>query len=302
MIPHGEETGSRRAGVEGRSLPIHAWLGLALVSITWPLNWLVEGVRTHLLFFPMWLGFCLVVDGLAARTRGSSLLTRGLRSYLALFAISIPLWWLFEAINLRTRNWTYEGVASFTDLEYALLASTSFATVLPAVLGASELVAGMRWIDRFRRGPRLAWGSRAPEVLFLVGCAMGALLLAWPRVFFPLTWSFVFCLAEALAVRRNLPSLTWWARRGDWRPALALAAGALICAFFWEMWNYFSYPRWVYDVPGVDFLRVFEMPILGYLGYIPFAWSLYAVAQLLFEIGGRGARRSLLRAISSDPR
>ena len=35
------------------------------------------------------------------------------------------------------------------------------------------------------------------------------------------------------------------------------------------MWNYFSYPKWVYHVEWGGWLHVFEMPLLGYGGYLP---------------------------------
>ena len=54
------------------------------------------------------------------------------------------------------------------------------------------------------------------------------------------------------------------------------------------MWNYYSYPKWVYHVPLFGFLRVFEMPLLGYLGYVVFAWELFALYHLL-----AGVSRSL---------
>lgn len=71
--------------------------------------------------------------------------------------------------------------------------------------------------------------------------------------------------------------LLQYTAQADWRPAMGLAVGCLICAFFWEMWNFYSYPRWVYHVPLVGFLHVFEMPLLGYLGYIPFSRELFAL-------------------------
>ena len=58
---------------------------------------------------------------------------------------------------------------------------------------------------------------------------------------------------------------------------------ALVCGFFWEMWNYYSYPKWIYHIPGVGVLHIFEMPLLGYLGYLPFAWELYALRHLLWR-------------------
>jgi len=47
--------------------------------------------------------------------------------------------------------------------------------------------------------------------------------------------------------------------------------------FFWEFWNYLSpFVKWKYNVPYVGFLKIFEMPILGYFGYLPFALEIYA--------------------------
>ena len=62
---------------------------------------------------------------------------------------------------------------------------------------------------------------------------------------------------------------------------VALAIGCMICGFFWEMWNIYSYPKWMYDVPGLNRMHVFEMPLPGYLGYIPFSFELFAVYHLL---------------------
>ena len=52
-----------------------------------------------------------------------------------------------------------------------------------------------------------------------------------------------------------------------------IALGGLICGFLWEFWNFWAYPKWEYEIPLLGFGKVFEMPILGYGGYVPFAWS-----------------------------
>ncbi len=36
------------------------------------------------------------------------------------------------------------------------------------------------------------------------------------------------------------------------------------------MWNYYSLAKWEYGVPFVQKYLVFEMPILGFAGYLPF--------------------------------
>ena len=61
---------------------------------------------------------------------------------------------------------------------------------------------------------------------------------------------------------------------------VALCVGALFCGFFWELWNFYSYPKWTYHTPGVGFWYIFEMPLIGDIGYLPFALELYALLHL----------------------
>ena len=68
---------------------------------------------------------------------------------------------------------------------------------------------------------------------------------------------------------------------GEWRLAAAVWTAGLFCGFLWEFWNFWANPRWVYDISYFEFLHIFEMPLLGYLGYVPFAWSVYQLVQLL---------------------
>jgi hypothetical protein len=69
-------------------------------------------------------------------------------------------------------------------------------------------------------------------------------------------------------------------------------AAALVCGFFWEMWNWGSLARWEYSIPHVDRFRVFEMPLLGYAGYLPFGIECAAIAALVLN---QGAFRQLRR-------
>jgi hypothetical protein len=87
-------------------------------------------LRTHLLFFPLWLGYALLVDALVLRQRGTSILTRSPKDFALLFVYSAPAWWLFEAFNLRTHNWHYLGGERFSPLAYFFLTSLSFSTVM----------------------------------------------------------------------------------------------------------------------------------------------------------------------------
>lgn len=258
----------------------HGWLGLLLIAVAWPLNWGLPGLRTHLLFFPLWLGYVLTVDALVLRRRGTSILSRSRRDFVLLFLISAPAWWLFEVFNWRTQNWHYLGREQFGDLTYFVLASVAFSTVMPAVFETAELVRSFGWVERLGRWRSVAPTRRTVRTFVGTGVLLVALIMIWPDVFYPFIWAAVYCLLEPLNVRLGRRTLLDPLQHGDWRPVVALALGALICGFFWEMWNYYAYPKWVYRTPGVQFLHVFEMPLLGYIGYLPFALELYALLHL----------------------
>src|SRR5678816_3348477 len=113
-----------------RHFPQHGLIGFALVAVFWPLNWLLPGMRTAYLFFPLWLGYILVVDAVVFQRSGSSLWTRSRRRFALTFVASAPVWWLFELINERTGNWEYLGSNDFTVPEYYILCTVSFSTVM----------------------------------------------------------------------------------------------------------------------------------------------------------------------------
>jgi hypothetical protein len=269
------------------SFPWYGWLGILLGLGGWFLNWTLPGLRTQWAFFPMWLGYCLGVDGLVRSRTGTSLLARSGRGYAGLFVISAPVWWIFEAINVRTHNWVYLGTQQFAPLQFALWTTLSFTTVVPAVFGSAELVASFGFLRRLGTGPRIGIGIRTTLGFFGAGWLMLALMLAWPTIFFPFAWICLYFILEPINVWMGNHSLAEWTRNGDWRPVLALWMGVLLTAFFWEMWNFHSYPKWVYHVPWGNWLHVFEMPLLGYGGYLPFSLELFAVYHFVQGLLGR---------------
>ena len=275
------------SGFERRPFAIHGWIGLALIAVFWLINWALPGARTFWAFFPMWLGFCLTVDALNYYLYRTSLLMRNWRKYIGLFIVSAPVWWLFEALNWRVQNWHYLGRELLNNWQYLLVSSINFSIVIPAVFGAAELVGRMDFIKRIRPWLVIKPDLRTTLLFFSLGWVMLGLLLAWPKFFFPFLWLSVYFILEPLNAWLGNRSLGLFTQHGDWRPVISLFLGALLTGFFWEMWNYLSYPKWVYTVPYVGFLKIFEMPLLGYGGYLPFACELFAIYHLCLGLTGR---------------
>jgi len=73
--------------------------------------------------------------------------------------------------------------------------------------------------------------------------------------------------------------------QGRWQVITTPACAAILCGFFWEMWNVNSAAKWVYSIPFVDRFHLFEMPLLGYAGYVPF--GLECVVAMDFFFRGR---------------
>jgi hypothetical protein len=264
-----------------RRWPVQGWVGLALVAIFWPLNWLAPGQRTFWAFFPLWLGYILTIDGLVVVRKGTSLFLRSRRKFAGLFLVSVVYWWVFEALNVRAHNWQYIGVDGIGPLGYLVISSINFSIVIPAVFEAAELASTFRFIRTARPGLVIRGNRPTTLAFFLTGWVMIALLLAWPTYFYPFLWLSLFFIQEPVNVWLGNRTLASSTSKGDWRPVYSLWIGVLMTGFFWEMWNFFAWPKWTYSVPGVGFLHIFEMPLLGYGGYMPFALELFAFYHLV---------------------
>jgi hypothetical protein len=273
-----------QANTVRQKLSTHGWVGLALICIFWPINWFGSGTRTSWAFFPLWLGFSLLMDALALRKNGTSLFTRSWRRYIGLFLVSMPAWWFFELINLRIQNWKYLGVESYSPLHYFLMSSLSFSVVMPAVFSSAEFVSGFGFIRNLKPWLVVRPDRRTTTGFFVAGWTMLAALIVWPKYCYPFAWISMYCIMEPVNIWLGNRSLADYTQKGNWKPVVCLFVGVLLTGFFWEMWNFFSYPKWIYTVPWVNFAHIFEMPLLGYGGYLPFALELFAMYHLVLTI------------------
>jgi hypothetical protein len=237
-----------------------------------------------------WWSYIFFVDALNRRLSGHSLLRDEPRRFLWLAGVSVALWVFFEALNFRLGNWYYV-------MDHPVRAArwtggvVAFATVLPALFETEALLRNLGVLRSVPVAP-VRW-SRARTISCLVlGVACFALPLAWPQLFFPLTWgSFIFLL-EPWNRRHAATSRLRELEQGEAGPALRWLLAGLVCGALWETWNYWARVKWMYTVPGFESLKVFEMPLAGFLGFPPFALECAAVVAFLEALGQRLRERS----------
>lgn len=291
--------GGPKDGVQGRPIaargrwPWWALPALAGTAIAWVLAWTpipgLEWVR-RFTFSPLWIGYIGCVSACTFRRTGRCLLTGRPGRFALLFPLSALFWWFFEYLNRFVQNWFYFGVQDFSAGEYVMFATLPFATVLPAVMATRELL----WsFPRLRVGldelPELRVAiPRWCGVSVVLSCAAAGLFLIgrFPNQLFPLLWISPLLVLAALEGLSGERVPFEEVLRGDWRDAAMLALAALVCGWFWEMWNYFSLAGWEYAVPFVQRFQVWEMPILGYAGYLPFGLECGLLARWVLETGG----------------
>jgi hypothetical protein len=230
-------------------------------------------------FYPIvWWGYILSIDGIIQLVRQESLIINRTRSFLAMLPWSVTIWLVFELYNIRLENWGYFNVTPIVWqrwLGYAL----SFATVLPAIFETATLIEIVfkGWLTRI--APlKLTISPKGWRIIFWTGTILLIAPLLLPQYLFPLVWVSFILLLEPLIHRQGGISLI---ARGNLRRVITLFAAGLACGILWEFWNWQARTRWVYTIPYFSFGKFFEMPILGYLGFLPFAWECYIMYQFV---------------------
>lgn len=222
-----------------------------------------------------WTGFILAVDAWTYRRAGHSLLVDRPAEAAFMAAVSAATWWAFEAANVALlQSWSYSASPD-TPLWLQRVRSTwFFATLTPATWVA--LVAALSVLPP-RRAPSLRVTRPRLVAMVVAGVACGVSARWIPALSLPLTLAALVLVLDPLNHARGRPSLVGALARGDARLALALVASSLASGLLGEFWNSHAAPKWTYHVPWIGFAYVFEMPLLGYLGYPMLALALFVI-------------------------
>ena len=274
-----------------RPFPAHGWLGIA--ALAGAEGMLFRGVAPVPTYFTpiAWSAYILIVDAAVLALTGRSRLHSAPITVFRMGLLSIPLWLIFEAYNLRLGNWTFVGVPR----EWlAALAGYgwSFATITPAIFETADLVQAL--LPPLPSEPRNI--SRTVESVMMV---CGALCLILPLVvpqrivayLFGLVWVGFVLLLDPVNRRLALPSFLGDISEGFSRRFYGFLFSGWICGWLWEFWNNRAGAKWHYTLPMFQQQKIFEMPAPGYLGFLPFAlecFTMYVTAAWLFGWVKRG--------------
>ena len=264
--------------VRRRPFPAHGWLGLmALISAEYLMFRGIEPAATY--FTPVaWTSYILIADAAVFAITGQSRLREEPRGLQKMAALSIPLWLIFEAYNLRLENWAYMGLPQGY-IERWIGYGWSFATITPGIFMTAALIESFGWFKLESRPLRF---SRATERTFI---ALGAAMLIAPLLvpkataayLFGLVWLGFLFLLEPINYRLHLPSFEGDLARGHRARLYSFLVAGWVCGWLWEFWNYWAHAGWIYTFPIGQGMKIFQMPAPGYVAFPVFALECFAM-------------------------
>jgi hypothetical protein len=285
--------------------PLYGYLGIAIILLAEGLLFSGNQLVGHWFTPVVWTGYILFADALIYKLKGRSLLMTARLEFVVIVLVSIAGWWLFEFYN-APRFWKsdLELWWHYHNLEPNIFLRRvgydwAFATISPALFETAELLTAWygtptrRGSERVRRNA-IKLSKSTMVALALIGAVGSITPLLYPSAWFaPVIWLSFILLLDPLNALRGWPSITGDLARGDWRRLWSLLASGLVCGVLWEFWNYWALSKWTYTVPYFGNVKIFEMPVLGFLGFPPFAiecWAMYIFCRSL--LGGKPNKSS----------
>lgn len=286
--------------------PLWFWVGL----LSWGSALIAQSLRNvtpgwfiHWSDFPLFWGFVLMLDGVVyKRMGGNSLIAKIPQEIVGIGVASISGWMIFEFLNFFVDdNWYYPR-GNIIDRELFLLYACIISSGLLPLAFQWYLVfkSFPKFSNRFSAGPKLTLNEMTKNILLLLGLISMFLAGLMPDLLFFTLWTsppiILAVVLDKIGVWTPLNPIS----KGDWRPALLSALTYFVAGLTLEGQNFLSASHnglevtftgdpayWQYNLPYVNVLHVFEMPLLGLYGYLPFGvycWLWWIACATLLNI------------------
>ena len=258
---------------------IYGWFGLIIIFVA-EILLILNNKPVKTFFTPIvWTGYILFIDALLYKINGRSYLVNRRREFFLMLPVSLFCWLIFEAYNLHLQNWEYINLPE--NMVIRIFGYVwSFITITPGIILTSDLIDTWELFDRFKM--RKFTISKTTLNFWII---IGALFLLVPiflprssaQYLFALIWmGFVFLL-DPVNARLGEHSLFIDLRSGKINKLFSLFLSGVICGVLWEFWNYWAQTKWIYTLPFLQNPKIFEMPLAGFLGFLPFAVECYVM-------------------------
>lgn len=239
-------------------------------------------------FTPLvWIGYILVVDSIVFMLKKDSLLMKHRLRFIQLLLLSTVIWYVFEIYNHFSHGWFYSNLPKSPVITFTV-GSLAFATIIPAVFETIDMIKQFHFFNRLKIKIKIPTNKYLLETFVI----LGLIFLAIPAIMqTPWVWAFVwtgfiFLLDPILYIYHDEKSLIAQVKKKKFSTILSVFVAGYVVGFFWEFWNYWAYTKWYYTVPILENLKIFEIPVVGFLAYGPFALELYVIynfVRLLFS-------------------
>jgi len=285
-------------------LPVWFWFGLFIFISSifflwgkcsnpkWIVNWLL---------IPLFWGIIFIVDGIVyIRTSGRSLIGARPQTLIAIAVCSVGGWLLFEYLNFFVRkNWYYPAGNLISGEQFLLYSALGSSALLTIVFEWYMLLKSFTRLSvRYSKGTKVKISRKIWLAILIISLMAFIMIPFFPNQLFFLIWiTPMTALFAVLSLRQKWTPISAL-EKGNWTPVALIALSYLIQGVLYECWNYFGGYHlsngvlhtfnpgyWMYSIPYVDKFHIFEMPVLGLFGYLPFGlycWAAWlAFAQLI---------------------
>lgn len=271
-------------------LPIWFWFGLIMWGGTLFIDWMKFSEPKWIINWgaiPLFWGFTLIIDGIVfKRTNGKSIISLRPKEILAIGLSSSFGWLLFEYLNFYVQEtWYYPLGDLISDSEFTIYAVLGSSGLLPMAFEWNSLFHTFPKLkNRYKNGPKVFFPGWLRNIILVLAIATVFLAPFYSNLFFGVLWFSPMVIISIVLIKFGIWTPFNGVRKGDWSTLALFGLAYFVQGFLCEFWNYFSADHsavdgsiqsfnpdyWAYSLPYINVYHVFEMPVLGLMGYIPF--------------------------------
>lgn len=302
---------SPNAHQEKAKLPNWFWIGLimwgsAMICFIFHLE--KPKLLVNWADLPLFWGLTLMLDGwVYARSSGRSIIANYPKAIIGIGVSAVLGWLLFEYLNNYVlESWYYPKGTILPEDEFVIYAVLGSSGLIPPAIEFYALLRTFRGLSaKYTQGPKLVLASWFQNIILII--AMLSLFFAtfYPDILFAALWYAPMIMITVILTKCKIWTPFTPVKEGDYSYVILLSLSYFFLGLCLECFNYLSATHvmgnsnvcgdtfeqigvtynasyWIYSVPFVNRYHLFEMPILGFLGYLPFGiycavwWIIFA--------------------------